>query len=74
MLRTHMDTVENQLLVTSRIPANSGHTLHKGTPREAFIREFLEGHLPSNVAIGTGEIIDANSQPGQQRNQYDIVI
>jgi hypothetical protein len=74
MLKTHMDAVENQLLATSRIPANSGHTLHKGTPREAFIRKFLEGHLPSNVAIGTGEIIDANSQPRQQRNQYDIVI
>lgn len=74
MLKSHMDAVENQLLATSRIPANSGHSLHKGTPREAFIKEFLEMHLPSNVAIGTGEIIDANSQPKQQRNQYDIVI
>lgn len=74
MLKSHMDAVENQLLATSQIPANSGHSLHKGTPREAFIKEFLEGHLPSNVAIGTGEIIDANSQPKQQRNQYDIVI
>jgi Domain of unknown function (DUF6602) len=74
MLKSHMDAVENQLLATSRVPANSGHSLHKGTPREAFIKEFLEGHLPSNVAIGTGEIIDANSKPGQQRNQYDIVI
>ena len=74
MLKSHMDAVENQLLATSRIPANSGHSLHKGTPREAFIKEYLEGHLPSNVAIGTGEIIDANSTPGQSRNQYDIVI
>ncbi len=74
MLKNHMDAVENQLLATSRIPANSGHSLHKGTPREAFIKEYLEGHLPSNVAIGTGEIIDASSTPGQSRNQYDIVI
>ena len=74
MLKSHMDAVENHLLSISRVPANSGHTLHKGTPREAFIREYLEGHLPSNVAIGTGEIIDANSLPGQARNQYDIVI
>jgi hypothetical protein len=69
-----MDARENALVAISRIPANSGHSLHKGTPREAFIREFLQSHLPENVAIGTGEIIDANSQPGAQRNQFDIVI
>lgn len=74
MLKSHMDAIEQSLLVTSKVPANSGHTIHKGTPREAFIRSYLEGHLPSNVAIGTGEIIDATSQPGQMRNQYDIVI
>lgn len=74
MLRSHMDAREDALLAISRIPANSGHSLHKGTPREAFIREFLESHLPANVAIGTGEIIDAGSRPGEQRNQFDIVI
>ena len=74
MLKSHMDAFENKLLATSRIPANSGHSLHKGTPREHFITEFLQDHLPSNVAIGNGEIIDSNSQPAQQRNQYDIVI
>jgi hypothetical protein len=74
MLKAHMDAVENNLLSTAKIPANSGHSLHKGTPREAFIKEFLEGHLSESVAIGTGEIIDANSQPQQPRNQHDIVI
>jgi hypothetical protein len=74
MLKSHMDAVENSLVHISQIPANAGHSLHKGTPREAFIKEFLEGHLSSNVAIGTGEIIDSNSQPRAQRNQYDIVI
>lgn len=74
MLKSHMDARENALVAISQIPANSGHSLHKGTPREAFIKEFLVSHLPENVAIGTGEIIDASSQPGQQRNQFDIVI
>lgn len=74
MLRTHMNAIENQLITTSKIPANAGHSLHKGTPREAFIKEFLEGHLSSNVSIGTGEIIDASSKPREPRNQYDIVI
>ena len=74
MLKHHMDANEAHLLSISEIPANAGHSLHKGTPREAFIKEFLENHLPSNVAIGTGEIIDANSRPNEQRNQFDIVI
>lgn len=56
MLSSHMKAVEEQLLAISKIPANSGHSLHKGTPREAFIREFLEKHLNSTVAVGTGEI------------------
>lgn len=74
MLLAHMSAVEEQLLATSKIPANSGHSLHKGTPREAFIREFLEAHLPSTLAIGTGEIIDSDSSPNSPRRQFDIVI
>ena len=74
MLTAHMNAIEESLLAISKIPANSGHSLHKGTPREAFIREFLEKHLNSNVAVGTGEIIDSDSEPNVQRNQFDIVI
>lgn len=74
MLKAHMDAVEKSLVSISKVPANAGHTLHKGTPREAFIKQFLENHLSSNVAIGTGEIIDASSAPRSQRNQFDIVI
>lgn len=74
MLAAHMDAVETSLLHIAKIPANAGHPLHKGTPREAFIKEFLENHLSANVTIGTGEIIDANSTPRGRRNQFDIVI
>ena len=74
MLKSHMNAKEDSLVSISKIPSNSGHTLHKGTPREAFIKEFLESHLPENVAIGTGEIIDSNSAPNENRNQYDIII
>lgn len=74
MLKSHMDAHEATLLAISKVPSNSGHSLHKGTPREAFIREYLQGHLPDHVAIGTGEIIDASSKPGEKRNQYDIVV
>ncbi|MEP7213234.1 MAG: DUF6602 domain-containing protein [Acidobacteriota bacterium] len=74
MLKTHLNAVERSLLEISRVPANSGHSLHKGTPREAFIKEFLSGHLNENVAVGTGEIIDCDSRAGEQRHQIDIVI
>ncbi len=74
MLKTHIDAVEGSLLEISKIPANAGHTLHRGTPREAFIRTFLQSHLSERVAVGSGEVVDANSKPRQQRNQIDIVI
>jgi hypothetical protein len=31
-------------------------------------------HLSEKLRVGTGEIIDANSEPRQPRNQFDIVI
>ena len=74
MLEAHLSATENALLELSRIPANAGHTLHRGTPRENLISSFLSSHLSANVAIGTGEIIDHRSKPREQRNQYDIVI
>jgi hypothetical protein len=74
LLQQHINDVETHLLQTSRIPANAGHTLHRGTPREAFIRQFLQSHLTELIGFGTGEIIDSNSQPRQQRNQIDILL
>jgi hypothetical protein len=74
VLKAHMDAVEEALLATSRIPANAGHLLHRGTPREAFISKFLRDHLSERLAIGTGEIINASSAPRAPRNQFDIVV
>jgi hypothetical protein len=74
LLTSHLSAVEKQLLAISQIPANAGHTLHRGTPREAFIKQFLEGHLSAKLAVGSGEIIDADSLPRQPRNQFDIVV
>lgn len=74
MLKSHFDVVEKSLLASSQIVVNAGHPLHKGMPREAFIRDFLELHLPETLGIGTGEIFDSNSLPNQQRNQLDIVL
>lgn len=74
MLNAHLTEIEATLLAISKVPGNSGHPIHKGTPRERFVSEFLKDFLSETVAIGTGEIIDATSRPGQSRNQFDIVI
>ncbi|HCM9719629.1 DUF6602 domain-containing protein [Enterobacter hormaechei] len=74
MLRAHFNNMEKILSAQGASVAITGHSLHKGTPREEFISKFLKDHLPSNISIGTGEIIDHQSKPGDQRNQYDIVL
>jgi hypothetical protein len=66
--------MEEHLLAISKIPANAGHMLHRGTPREAFVKEFLVDHLSARLSVGSGEIIDATSLPREPRNQFDIVI
>lgn len=76
MLKTVLDAQEKILLEASKVAESAGHPLHKGTPRETFIREFLESHLNKNVSVGTGEIIDYTSEPNPKisRNQFDLVI
>lgn len=74
MLKTHLNNKEATLLSLYESTSSSGHSTQKGTPRELFIRQFLSEHLNSNVAIGSGEIIDASSRAGESRNQHDIVI
>src|SRR5689334_14924530 len=74
LLQAHLDVVEELLIAHSRICANAGHTIHRGTPREAFVHQFLRGHLSGKAAIGTGEVIDRNSLARDPRNQVDVVI
>ncbi len=74
MLRTHLDTIEKKLIASARVTDSAGHSLHKGTPREALVSEFLSHHLSETVAIGSGEIIDIRSKPDEPRNQIDIVV
>jgi hypothetical protein len=74
MLKAHLDAHEALLAAFAKVQSHAGHTIHKGSPRELFVREFLHDHLPPIVSIGTGEVIDAASKPGEPRNQHDIVI
>jgi hypothetical protein len=74
VLIEHLAAVEHRLLCSSKVPGNAGHAIHKGTAREAFIREFLLGHIGTRATIGTGEIIDASSIAEARRNQIDIVV
>ena len=74
MLAGHLNNQEQILLTQAKGASAVGHPTDKGTPREVFIKEFLRSHLPATLAIGMGEIIDANSVYGGPRNQMDIVL
>lgn len=74
VLLNHIDSIENKLLAEFNATTAAGHPLHKGTPREIFIKDFLKNHIGQNLAIGAGEIIDCNSKIKEKRNQFDIVI
>src|SRR5438046_816940 len=78
MLQSHLNAIEKALLTQSELAKNAGHPNLRGGPREWLIRGFLLGHLPSNLEIGQGEIIDPFSKPnppqGSYRPQVDIVI
>lgn len=78
MLVSHINAIEEVLLAQSRTAKNAGHPNLRGGPREWFIRDFVQGHLPSTLEVGTGEIIDCNSRPnpppGCYRPQVDVVL
>lgn len=74
MLKRHFDFIEKLILAQSKVVDEAGHSIHKGTPREFFIREFLEKHMGERAAFSTGEIIDSDSNPSESRNQIDIII
>lgn len=74
MIQSHFAAIEKSILALAKIQNLAGHSIHKGTPREIFIKNFLENHLGKTVNFSTGEIIDVDSKPGEARNQHDIVI
>ena len=78
MLESHLNAIEAVLLAQSKAASNAGHPNLRGGPREWFIHNFLEDHLPSILEVGQGEIINADSKPqpkpGEYRPQVDIVL
>lgn len=78
MLISHLNAIEHVLLAQSIAAQNAGHPNLRGGPREWFVHDFLQSHLPTILEIGQGEIIDENSvanpPKGSYRNQVDLVI
>jgi len=78
VISSHINAIERILVAQSEVASNAGHPNLRGGPREWFIRTFLNDHLPRNLEVGQGEIIDRNSIPGpskvEYRSQEDIVI
>ena len=78
MIESHINAIEQVLIAKSMAAQNAGHPNLRGGPREWFIHEFLENHLPTIFEIGQGEIIDEYSTPnpskGSYRPQVDLVV
>ncbi len=78
MLLSHINAIEQVLIAQSASATNAGHPNLRGGPREWFVRDFLINHLPTNLEIGHGEIIDQNSKPspspGEYRPEVDVII
>ena len=74
MLLAHLNAIEKALIAQSKISHTSGHPVLRGNPREILIRDFLKSHLPSNLEVGQGAIIDVNTNPNQLKKQNDVII
>jgi hypothetical protein len=78
MLTSYLDAIERVLLAHSEVAQKAGHPNLRGGPREWFVREFLEQHLPTTLEIGQGEIVNSSSEPSPAPNAYrpqvDVVL
>lgn len=78
MILSHTNAIERVLIAQSAAARNAGHPNLRGGPREWFIRDFLQNHLPTSLEIGQGEIIDEDSKPNPPKDSYrpqvDIVV
>ena len=51
VLSDHLNAKETELLAQCGATETAGHSLHKGTPREVFVREFLGDHLSERLEV-----------------------
>ena len=54
MIVSHLNAIEKVLIAQSEIAQNAGHPNLRGGPREWFIQEYLENHLPTILEMGQG--------------------
>lgn len=74
MLQKHLSNCEKCLMALYEIGNVSGHPVNKGDSREMFVDNFLRDNLPTSVNVGRGEIVGCKSKPGQNRNQFDVIV
>lgn len=70
----HLAALENSLMADSQRLKLIDNTTLMGGGREAFVREFLRGHLGASIGIGTGEIISATRPHDHIDRQWDVVL
>jgi hypothetical protein len=70
-VRDQFRNISESLLADSKKAGGTGHAVTTGLLREKIINEFLLPHLPSDLSIKSGIIIDSS---GQKSKQQDIII
>lgn len=73
-LLQHLAALENSLMADSQRLKLVDNTTLMGGGREAFVRQFLRGHLGASIGIGTGEIISATRPHDHIDRQWDVVV
>lgn len=70
----HFEKIAARLTAESDIAKSFSHNTNKGNIREAFVKEFLTGHLPDFCGVGSGEIIHHQTEANEKRNQLDVIL
>jgi len=63
--------IANALAAAAEVAAGTGHAARTGRLRETLVQQFLRPHLPRNIEIRSGVIIDA---AGSKSTQQDCVL
>lgn len=63
--------IANALAAAAEVAAGTGHAVTTGRLREALVQQFLRPHLPRNLEIRSGVIVDAS---GKKSTQQDCIL
>ena len=70
-LKIHFECMWQILRAKTQLPTGLATPVSVGNVREFFVREFLELHLPGDLSVGTGHLLDVG---GKESRQIDLIV